>query len=261
MAPRLDSPPPSPDPFSRPRPRPPRSPGHTAKIRAQNRRRVYLEKHPDYFHSDEHELADPLLYDFLIRRFQTPSERQAEGQAKGYARVLEGSLLRGEERLAKLREQTVDAKSAAAAEEEEEDEEVEVPSRAAAAAGPFSTGTGTDITTPPSSSSGHGHDYGYGGDETQHVNETGPMATTFSSLSAELAAPPRTRNEGRAQWEAYLRDRFIRGEDGDFGGYALVDGDDGYDVLEWEEREEAWFEEEDPGWVGTWDGTSDGSTD
>lgn len=46
--------------------------------------------------------ADPLLYDTLIRRYQTPAEREAEGRARGYARVLEGSLMRGEERLARL---------------------------------------------------------------------------------------------------------------------------------------------------------------
>ncbi|KAL2183540.1 hypothetical protein L209DRAFT_694418 [Thermothelomyces heterothallicus CBS 203.75] len=169
MAPRFDSPPSTPDSFSQPRPRPPRSPGHSAQIRIQNRRRAYLERHESYFQSIEHELSDPLLYDFLIRRFQTPAEREAEGRAKGYARVLEGSLLRGEERLAKLREQT-------------------------------------------------------------------------------LVPPPRTREEGRAQWEEYLRDRFIRGEDDDFD-YSLVDDNEEYDVFERVDREEAWFEDEEPQWA------------
>ncbi|AEO61079.1 hypothetical protein MYCTH_38152 [Thermothelomyces thermophilus ATCC 42464] len=169
MAPRFDSPPSTPDSFSQPRPRPPRSPGHSAQIRIQNRRRAYLERHESYFQSMEHELSDPLLYDFLIRRFQTPAEREAEGRAKGYARVLEGSLLRGEERLAKLREQT-------------------------------------------------------------------------------LVPPPRTREEGRAQWEEYLRDRFIRGEDDDFD-YSLVDDNEEYDVFERVDREEAWFEDEEPQWA------------
>ena len=44
-------------------------------------------------------VTDPLLYDSLVRQFQTPAEREAEGRAKGYSRVLEGSLLRGEARL------------------------------------------------------------------------------------------------------------------------------------------------------------------
>ncbi|KAK4125150.1 hypothetical protein N657DRAFT_655244 [Parathielavia appendiculata] len=225
MAPLFDSPPPSPDPFSRPRPRPPRSPGHSAKIRAQNRRRAYLENHPNYFQSDEHELA----------------EREAEGRAKGYARVLEGSLLRGEERLAKLREQTVDKNA-----------EEPLPRPVATGCSPFSS---TTVTTPSSCSSGNGNGNGGGGDGGKEItaedNGKGAMlrgTTTFSSLNAELTAPPKTRDEGRAQWEAYLRDRFIRGEDEDFD-YALVDEDDQYDVLEREDMEEAWFDEEDPGWV------------
>ncbi|KAJ0380039.1 hypothetical protein COL26b_001539 [Colletotrichum chrysophilum] len=45
---------------------------------------------------------DPLLYDTLVRRFQTPAEREADGRAKSYSRVLEESLLRGEARLADL---------------------------------------------------------------------------------------------------------------------------------------------------------------
>lgn len=62
MAPHLDSPPPSPNSFSQPRPRPLRSPGHSALIRAQNRRRAYLERHSSYFQSSEHELAGESSY-------------------------------------------------------------------------------------------------------------------------------------------------------------------------------------------------------
>jgi hypothetical protein len=85
-------------------------------------------------------------------------------------------------------------------------------------------------------------------DENGSVSTPAEAGTALSSLNAELTPPPKTRAEGRAQWEAYLRDRFIRGEDEDFD-YARVDEDDEYDVLEREEREEAWFEEEDPAWA------------
>lgn len=47
----------SPDLFSRPRPRPPRSPSQAAKIRAQNRRRQYLENNPEYLSSADNQLA------------------------------------------------------------------------------------------------------------------------------------------------------------------------------------------------------------
>ncbi|KAK8184845.1 coiled-coil domain-containing protein-domain-containing protein [Phyllosticta capitalensis] len=72
-----------------------------ARIRVKNRRKRYLDTHPEYFNSGL-ELADPLLYDRLVRRFQTPAEREAEGRAKGYSGVLEADLLRSEAKLAAL---------------------------------------------------------------------------------------------------------------------------------------------------------------
>ncbi|KAG7291502.1 hypothetical protein NEMBOFW57_001521 [Staphylotrichum longicolle] len=238
MAPLLESPPSTPHSSPQPRPRPPRSPGHSAQIRAQNRRRVYLERHHAYLQSSDHELADPLLYDFLIRRFQTPAEREAEGRSKGYARVLEGSLLRGEERLAKLREQTVQRNGVEAG--AGHGEGPPPPSRMSAARSNGGGGGGA--------SSGPWRPT-EAGEEEEETEDAGVVtAAGFSSLNAELTPPPRTREEGRAQWEEFLRDRFIRGEDGDFE-YARVDEDDEFDVLEREEREEAWFEEEDPGWA------------
>ncbi|ORY67475.1 coiled-coil domain-containing protein-domain-containing protein [Pseudomassariella vexata] len=92
------------EPFVKPQPRPPKSPAKSAQIRVHNRRREYLERHPTYFKSLEHELADPLLYDALIRRFQTAEERETEGRNKGYSRVLEVDLLRGEAKLTQLAE-------------------------------------------------------------------------------------------------------------------------------------------------------------
>ncbi|KAE9966748.1 hypothetical protein BLS_006820 [Venturia inaequalis] len=67
-------------------------------IRIKNRRKRYLDLHPDYF-SSSLELADPLMYDRLVRRFQTPAEREAEGREKGYSGVLEADLRRSEAKL------------------------------------------------------------------------------------------------------------------------------------------------------------------
>ncbi len=233
MAPLLDPPPthsppshsPSPSTplsFTQPRPRPPRSPHHAAQIRAQNRRTAYLNTQPgaSYLQSAEHELADPLLYDRLVRRFQTPGEREAEGRAKGYARVLEGSLVRGEERMAILRAET----------------------------------TGRGLVGDGMGGRGGAMAAAWEGEGDGDGNGNGDGET--ARLNAQLVAPPRTREEGRKQWEEFLRDRFVRGEDGDFE-YARVDGDDEYDVLEREEREEAWFEAEDPGWVSEGEGGED----
>ncbi|GAD97618.1 conserved hypothetical protein [Paecilomyces variotii No. 5] len=69
-----------------------------ASVSVKNRRKRYLDTHPEYFSADL-ELADPLLYDRLIRRFQTPAEREAEGRAKGYSGVLEADLRRSEAKL------------------------------------------------------------------------------------------------------------------------------------------------------------------
>ncbi|KAL5343490.1 coiled-coil domain-containing protein-domain-containing protein [Aspergillus crustosus] len=67
-------------------------------MRIKNRRKRYLDLHPEYF-SAELELADPLLYDRLIRRFQTPAEREVEGRAKGFSGVLQADLLRSEAKM------------------------------------------------------------------------------------------------------------------------------------------------------------------
>ncbi|KAJ4017980.1 hypothetical protein NW752_001890 [Fusarium irregulare] len=88
----------------KPVPREPKSPARTAQIQAQNRRREYLARHPSYFENLEHELADPVLYERLVKRFQTASEREAEGKAKGYGRTLEADLQRGESKLRQLKE-------------------------------------------------------------------------------------------------------------------------------------------------------------
>ncbi|KAL1991745.1 hypothetical protein VTN49DRAFT_5053 [Thermomyces lanuginosus] len=78
------------------RERPPLRP--PASLKVKNRRKRYLDKHPEYFSADL-EMADPLLYDRLIRRFQTPAEREAEGRAKGFSGILHADLQRAEARL------------------------------------------------------------------------------------------------------------------------------------------------------------------
>ena len=72
-----------------------RTPG---RIRRKNRRLRYLELHPEYF-GPSLELADPLLYDRLIRRFQSTAEREAEGRKKGYSGTMEADLWRAEAKL------------------------------------------------------------------------------------------------------------------------------------------------------------------
>ncbi|KAI9675533.1 MAG: hypothetical protein M1829_003337 [Trizodia sp. TS-e1964] len=93
------------------------------RIRIKNRRKRYLDTHPDYFGSNL-ELAgratvsscpkhfqNPLLYDRLIRRFQSPAEREAEGRKKGYSGVLEADLARSEAKVAALADRNPSASS------------------------------------------------------------------------------------------------------------------------------------------------------
>jgi hypothetical protein len=70
-------------------------------IQIKNRRKRYLDLNPDYFNASL-ELADPLLYDRLIRRFQTAAEREAEGRRKGFSGMLEADLRRSEAKLRAL---------------------------------------------------------------------------------------------------------------------------------------------------------------
>jgi hypothetical protein len=67
-----------------------------SRLTAKNRRKRYLEVHPEYFSDSSLELADPLLYDRLIRRFQTATEREAEGQRKGASGQIATDLWRAE---------------------------------------------------------------------------------------------------------------------------------------------------------------------
>lgn len=67
-----------------------------SRLTAKNRRKRYLEVHPEYFDDASLELADPLLYDRLIRRFQTAREREAEGQRKGFSGQMSTDLWRAE---------------------------------------------------------------------------------------------------------------------------------------------------------------------
>ncbi|QSZ37103.1 hypothetical protein DSL72_009195 [Monilinia vaccinii-corymbosi] len=74
-----------------------------SRIQVKNRRKLYLDRHPSYFTAPDLELADPLLYDRCVRRFQSAAEREADGKAKGYSGVLEADLYRSEAKLAALK--------------------------------------------------------------------------------------------------------------------------------------------------------------
>ncbi|PFH57976.1 hypothetical protein XA68_14318 [Ophiocordyceps unilateralis] len=82
--------------FDKPVPLPPKTDAQKASIVIQNRRREYLNRHPSYLDIPDHELADALLYERLITRFQTKEEREAEDLAKGYDQVVQAHAARHE---------------------------------------------------------------------------------------------------------------------------------------------------------------------
>lgn len=76
----------------------------TQRIRIKNRRKRWLDLHPEYFDSPHLESTNPLRYERLVRRFLTAAEREAQGRARGSATTLENNLLRSEAKLTSLRE-------------------------------------------------------------------------------------------------------------------------------------------------------------
>ncbi|KAI1502011.1 coiled-coil domain-containing protein-domain-containing protein [Biscogniauxia marginata] len=226
--------------YVKPQPRPPKSPAHSAQIRVQNRRREYLERHPSYLDSLEHELADPLLYDALIRRFQSPAEREAEGRAKGYSRVLEVDLLRGEARLSHLAADAAQGTASASASAADQDAYIR---------------EYADFAHPlprlPSDDDDDDDDDArlqYREEEQDKRRRKETAAAEVGAGSGAGAGAPETREEGRERWRDFLRRRFVLGRDDDFE-YRGVDEDEDYDALERREREDAWFEDEVPGWA------------
>ncbi|KAL2062372.1 hypothetical protein VTL71DRAFT_6638 [Oculimacula yallundae] len=177
------------------------------KIRVKNRRKLYLDRHPSYFSSPDLELADPLLYDRCIRRFQTTSEREADGRAKGYSGVLEADMYRTEAKIAAMNPESQ--------------------------------------TASPSSS------------RSRPPNDDPAGFVPFVSYSRgshgevlpeEDDEVPSTKEEGLERWKFGMTVRFLKGDDDDFD-YAAVDGSDELDDVERREREESWFEGEEPEFV------------
>ncbi|TGZ82956.1 hypothetical protein EX30DRAFT_144914 [Ascodesmis nigricans] len=88
-----------------------RPPSRLTTIR--NRRLCYLRSNPSYFTSPDLELADPLLYDRLIRRFLTPAEREEQGRTRGFSGVLEADILRSEAKIAAIQDAEADTEEKA----------------------------------------------------------------------------------------------------------------------------------------------------
>ncbi|KAJ8104804.1 hypothetical protein ONZ43_g7682 [Nemania bipapillata] len=71
----------------------------------------------------------------------------------------------------------------------------------------------------------------------------------LETYDLEKRSAPQNAEEGRNRWDEFLRLRFVAGKDEDFN-YRAVDEDEEYDALERREQEDAWFDNEEPSWVG-----------
>ncbi|OCK82492.1 hypothetical protein K432DRAFT_415312 [Lepidopterella palustris CBS 459.81] len=163
------------------------------RIRVKNRRKRYLDTHPEYF-DPSLELADPLLYDRLVRRFQSPAEREAEGRQKGFSGVLEADITRSEAKL--------------------------------------------DALAHPNPKSMFNYRRGPNGE----------------ILEEEQDEVPQDKEQGLEWWRFEMGMRFIRGDDEDFD-YKIVDESEEFDDPEEDrERQEAYFEDEEPAWASDGEG-------
>ncbi|TKA47316.1 hypothetical protein B0A54_02794 [Friedmanniomyces endolithicus] len=131
------------------------------RIRIKNRRKRYLDLHPE-----------------LIRRFQSPAERQREGRERGYTGSLEADLMRLEAKLEALRHP--DMNSAMAYRRAEDG--------------------------------------------------------SITGVEADREERAGSKEEGRARWVEVMRQRFLRGEDGDFEYEAVDENEDLDDRGEEEQR-------------------------
>ena len=160
----------------------------------KNRRKRYLDLHPEYFKQSHLELAGryikisltpfivndqhdiptgPLLYDRLVRRFQSADEREKEGREKGYSGVLEANFVRSEARLEAMRH--------------------------------------PDPNSP--------------------MTYTQAPDGAITAVEQDQADRAKTREEGWQQWTDFMASRFLSGEDADFE-YEGVDQSEEYDDRE-----------------------------
>ncbi|QKX63537.1 uncharacterized protein TRUGW13939_10708 [Talaromyces rugulosus] len=67
-----------------------------ASVQVKNRRKRFLDQHPEYFSADL-EMAGPRAPSRL--HSDTPAERESEGRAKGFSGILQADLLRSEAKM------------------------------------------------------------------------------------------------------------------------------------------------------------------
>lgn len=174
-------------------------------------------------HPKKKKPTDPLLYDRLVRRFQSAAEREQEGRRRGYTGVLEADLYRSEAKLAALRQQQRPSKSGRSNNNSN------------------NNGNGINRSAAGTSSSSSYHSNGQILEEDEDEDE--------DEEEEEDTAPNK-----ESAWKRFvdvMTQRFLRGHDGDFD-YAAVDDSEEYDDREEEERRrlELYIDDQTPEFVG-----------
>jgi hypothetical protein len=179
---------------------------------------------------------DPLGYDRLVRRFQSPAEREAEGRRKGFAGVLEADLWRAEAR----RDEAL-ARGLASGHEAQPG------------------GHGSDGREGGGETSGQAAHFSNGGEDALLGLQRYLHSLPFDDDEEgdEAAPEPQTKAEGLDAWRLMMAQRFVRGQDEDFD-YATVDQAGELDEearrdMEREE-EERWIESDAEAWIRDRDG-------
>ncbi|KAI9685166.1 MAG: hypothetical protein M1822_004753 [Bathelium mastoideum] len=199
-------------------------------IQVKNRRRRWLDAHPEYFQGSELEGADPLLYDRLVRRFQSVTEREEEGKSKGFAGTIEASLLRGEARIEEARnrqEQGLEARHPMDTRLESLKNESK----------------GRDGSDAQVENGDHGHSQDEDNGVVEDIDNEADIDNLWTHRNLD------SKEDASQKWRQVMSARFLNGKDVDFN-YTAVDEDSEWDDHEEEERRrmDDWFDDEEPSW-------------
>ncbi|KAM3416851.1 hypothetical protein BST61_g8441 [Cercospora zeina] len=199
-----------------------------SRIRIKNRRKRYLDLHPQYFTSSDLELADPILYDRLVRQHLSAQEREAQGRERGFTGVLEADLMRSEAKLNALAQKRKEREGFELRRKRRGEERLRRQREEVGRTGRLGGGCGEDERDSEESEE----------EEEEEEEDDDDDDDEYSELDKDAAW---------LLWKDIMTQRFLAGGDEDFEYGCLVDGNEELD--DWEEEErgrlEDWLEKEE----------------
>ena len=166
-----------------------------------------------------------------MRRFQSTTEREAEGKNKGFAGTVAASILRGEARIEEARirqEQGLEARHPM-----DENKLAHIDHN--------------DAEPSRREREREGEVASHFGDQQDENNQDREHVEDIDSPWTGII--PDSKEDALRQWQQAMSARFLDGQDNDFD-YKIVDDDPEWDDHEEEERRrmEDWFDDEEPSW-------------